>query len=78
MAEVREHYALERSFEPLNAFFVPFFFLVIGIKLDVGALAAVWPLTAVLIVLAIVTKFAGGALGRGGWGAFRPRSWGSG
>lgn len=63
MAEIREQYALELSFEPLNAFFVPFFFLVIGLKVDVEALAAVWPLAVALTVLAVVSKLLGCGIG---------------
>ena len=63
MAEIREQYALEASFEPINAFFVPFFFLVIGLKVDLEALAAVWPLAVVLTFLAVVSKLLGCGIG---------------
>jgi Kef-type K+ transport system membrane component KefB len=63
MAEIREQSALEHSFEPINAFFVPFFFLVIGLKVDLEALAAVWPLAVVLTVLAVVSKLLGCGIG---------------
>ncbi|HLF07409.1 MAG TPA: cation:proton antiporter [Thermoplasmata archaeon] len=58
-AEVAERYGLVESFEPLNAFFVPFFFLVIGLKVKVGALAAVWPAAVIITVLAIIGKLVG-------------------
>ena len=63
MGTVEERYHLGRSFEPLNAFFVPFFFLVIGLQVNLAALGSVLPLTIAIIVLAIVSKLVGCALG---------------
>jgi Kef-type K+ transport system membrane component KefB len=62
-AEVAERYGLAESFEPLNAFFVPFFFLVIGLNVRIDKLLAVWPVAMMITVLAIVGKLIGGSLG---------------
>lgn len=59
MAEVKEKYPLEESFEPLNALFVPFFFLFIGLKVHLSQLAAVWQLAVAITALAIVGKLVG-------------------
>ena len=63
MGTVEERYHLGRSFEPLNAFFVPFFFLVIGLQVNLVALGGVLPLALAIIALAVVSKLAGCALG---------------
>jgi Kef-type K+ transport system membrane component KefB len=69
LAEFRDQYDLRAAFESLNTFFVPFFFVVIGLAVSTGDLLAAWPLAAALTVLAVGGKFAtvaydAGALGR--------------
>jgi len=68
MAEISEAYHLERPFRILNVFFVPFFFIVIGLQVDLGALAAVLPIAVALILLAVAGKLIGGTLGARGLG----------
>ncbi len=70
IAESSDRRTVEAEVEPLYAFFPPFFFVVIGLQLDVGALLDGPSLVLLLIVtvLAIVTKYAGGALGARGLG----------
>jgi Kef-type K+ transport system membrane component KefB len=59
MAEVRDKYHLEHSFEPINALFVPFFFLFIGLKVHLSDLFAVWQIATIITVLAVVGKLVG-------------------
>jgi Kef-type K+ transport system membrane component KefB len=58
IAEFRERYDLRGAFESLNTFFVPFFFVSIGLVVSTGDLLATWPLAAALTVLAVGGKFA--------------------
>jgi len=69
LSEFRDRYDLRRAFETLNTFFVPFFFVGIGLAVSTGDLLAAWPLAAALTVLAVGGKFASsvydaGTLGR--------------
>ncbi len=65
VAETKEQHPVEAEVAPLYAFFPPFFFVVIGMQLDLGALAQ--PGTILLLVgvtaLAAATKFVGAWLG---------------
>jgi len=55
------------------AFFIPIFFINIGVQANAAGLIAAPLLTVVLVVIAIVTKIAGGGLGA--WlGGFKRRS----
>ena len=58
VAETKEHTEVERSVRPLYAFFPPFFFVFIGLEVDLAALADAGALTllAAVTVLAVVTK----------------------
>jgi Kef-type K+ transport system membrane component KefB len=68
VAETKEQHPIEKEIAPLYAFFPPFFFVFIGLSLDLGALAD--PETIALLigvtVLAVATKFVGA------WLAARP------
>ncbi|CAB4933275.1 unannotated protein [freshwater metagenome] len=68
VAETRNRDEFEREVQPLYAFFPPFFFVFIGLSIDVAAFAdgSVLAALAGLTVLAIVTKFLGA------WIAARP------
>jgi Kef-type K+ transport system membrane component KefB len=57
-SEFRDRYDLRSRFETLNTFFVPFFFVSIGLFVSTGDLVATWPLAAALTVLAVGGKFA--------------------
>jgi Kef-type K+ transport system membrane component KefB len=58
-AEYRDRLGLASAFEALNTFFVPFFFVGIGLLVSGGDLAATWPLASALTVLAVAGKLAG-------------------
>ncbi len=65
IAESREREPVEQEVAPLNAFFAPFFFVSIGIQLDLASLAdpGTLLLLAGVTALAFATKFVGGWLG---------------
>jgi Kef-type K+ transport system membrane component KefB len=64
-SETRQRHQLEEQTAPLLAFLTPFFFVVTGAKVNLGALASGDALLALLVVtlIAIVSKLAGGFLG---------------
>lgn len=65
VAETKEHHPIEAEVAPLYAFFPPFFFVFIGMQIDLHALSR--PGTIALLVgvtaLAVATKFVGAWLG---------------
>jgi Kef-type K+ transport system membrane component KefB len=64
-SEMHQREELEHQMQPLLALLTPFFFVITGAKIDLGVFtssAALWML-AVVTVIAIVSKFAGGFLG---------------
>ncbi|MBJ7331823.1 MAG: cation:proton antiporter [Solirubrobacteraceae bacterium] len=65
VAETKDESAIEAEVAPLYALFPPFFFVVIGMQVDLEALADLQTdlLLLVVTVVAIVTKFAGAWLG---------------
>ncbi|MEO8252254.1 MAG: cation:proton antiporter [Chloroflexota bacterium] len=71
VGESAERQALETETAPVAAFFTPFFFGFIGAQIDPSAFASISALGMVvaLVVVAVVTKFAGVFLGAlsGGW-----------
>jgi Kef-type K+ transport system membrane component KefB len=62
-SDTKNTYELEHKFEPLNVLLVPFFFVVMGAKVDLTNFVTVVPLAIVLTVVAILTKLAGCAAG---------------
>jgi Kef-type K+ transport system membrane component KefB len=73
VAETKEQHPIEEEVAPLFAFFAPFFFASIGIKLDLGAYAD-WAVLGGLVALtaiAVATKFGGSWLGARSLGARR-------
>jgi Kef-type K+ transport system membrane component KefB len=64
-AEFRDIWPTEQKFGPINEFLVPFFFLSIGIEVNLGSLTeGIVPLLAViLIAIAVITKFVGCGVG---------------
>jgi len=64
-AEFRDVWPCEEKFGPINELFVPFFFLFIGIQVNLGEFAntAIIVLRLAVILVAIVTKFVGCGLG---------------
>ncbi|MBP1473144.1 cation:proton antiporter [Frateuria sp. MAH-13] len=64
-SETRQQHTLEKQTQPLLALLTPFFFVVTGSKIDLaqlGSAQALWML-AIVTVIAIVSKLAGGWLG---------------
>jgi len=64
-AEVREFYPLSEKMESIHDFLIPFFFVYIGMKVDLAVLKQpdILGLIIVLTVLAIIGKMVGGYLG---------------
>jgi Kef-type K+ transport system membrane component KefB len=64
-SETRQQHALEHQVQPLLALLTPFFFVVTGSKIDLGQLADrdTLLMLALVTVIAIVSKLAGGFLG---------------
>ena len=64
-SETRQQHALERQTQPLLALLTPFFFVITGSKIDLAELANADALLmlAVVTVIAVVSKLAGGWLG---------------
>ncbi len=71
VAETRDRGDFEQEVAPLYAFFPPFFFVFIGLQVDLGSLADLEVLGALagVTLLALVTKFAGAWLGARSLGA---------
>lgn len=65
VAETKEQHPIEAEVEPLYAFFPPFFFVYIGMQLDLGAFAdaGTLALLGLVVAVAIATKAAGAYLG---------------
>ena len=65
VAETKERTPIEQEMGPLYAFFPPFFFVFIGLQIDLGTLVegGTLALLAGITVLAIATKFVGAWLG---------------
>ncbi len=62
-SDTKDTYELERKFEPLNLLLVPFFFVVMGAKVDFGNFSAIAPYAIILTVVAILSKLIGCGLG---------------
>ena len=62
-SDTKDTYELEHKFEPLNVLLVPFFFVVMGARVDFTDFASVAPLAIALTVIAILTKLVGCAAG---------------
>jgi len=64
-SETRQQHTLEKQTQPLLALLTPFFFVVTGSKIDLAQLASAQAvgMLAIVTVIAIVSKFAGGWLG---------------
>ncbi len=60
MSEVAARYGTDRAFDALNALFVPFFFVFIGLFLNWSLLAPVWLLAIEITVIAVAGKILAG------------------
>ena len=62
-SDTKDTYDLEQKFEPLNVLLVPFFFVVMGAKVDMVHIAGVIPLAIVITIVAILGKLIGCSVG---------------
>jgi Kef-type K+ transport system membrane component KefB len=62
-SDTKDTYELEEKFEPLNILLVPFFFVVMGARVDLANFSSVVPFTIVITVVAILSKLIGCSLG---------------
>ncbi|MDW5562628.1 MAG: cation:proton antiporter [Methanomassiliicoccus sp.] len=62
-AEFKDKWPCEEDFHPINEFLVPFFFLFVGISVDLASFGEVLLLAITVTLLAIATKFIGCGLG---------------
>jgi Kef-type K+ transport system membrane component KefB len=67
-AELREKHALDIKMQPIVNLLTPFFFVVMGLSVDLRGLGDVWLLTALVSVLAIGSKLLGCGLAAKGLG----------
>jgi Kef-type K+ transport system membrane component KefB len=58
-AEFRDRWPCQQSFEPINEFLVPFFFIFVGIMVDLSQFGPVITVAILVTLLAIATKFVG-------------------
>jgi Kef-type K+ transport system membrane component KefB len=68
VAETTEQRPIEEEVAPLYAFFAPFFFVAIGLQVDLGLYASISVVAALVLLtlVAIVTKLVGAYAGAGG------------
>ncbi len=62
-AEFKDKWPCEEDFHPINEFLVPFFFIHVGMSVDLASFGDVIVLAVIVTLLAIVTKFLGCGLG---------------
>ena len=62
-AEFKDKWPCEKDFHPINEFLVPFFFIHVGLLVNIASFAEVIVLAVILTLLAIVTKWIGCGLG---------------
>lgn len=62
-AEFKDKWPCDEDFRPINAFLVPFFFLFVGMSVNVASFGEVFVLAAIVTLLAIATKYIGCGLG---------------
>lgn len=62
-SDTKETYELEQKFEPLNVLLVPFFFVVMGAKVDLRDVSGVIPFAIIITIVAILGKLIGCSLG---------------
>ncbi len=62
-AEFKDKWPCEEDFHPINQFLVPFFFLFVGISVDLASFGDVLLIAVLVTLLAIATKFIGCGIG---------------
>jgi len=64
-SEFRDLWPCKEKFEPLNEFLVPFFFIFVGVSVDVSSFGSVIWIAIAITLLAVATKYVG--CGAGAW-----------
>jgi Kef-type K+ transport system membrane component KefB len=62
-AEFKDKWPCEQDFHPINQLLVPFFFIFVGLSVDLSSLADVLGLAVLVTLVALATKFVGCGLG---------------
>ncbi len=62
-AEFKDKWPCEHDFQPINAFLVPFFFLFVGMSVNLASFGDVIVLAVIVTILAVATKYIGCGLG---------------
>jgi Kef-type K+ transport system membrane component KefB len=62
-AEFKDRWPCEDDFHPINQLLVPFFFLYVGMSVDLSSFGDVLFIAVVITVLAIITKYIGCGIG---------------
>jgi Kef-type K+ transport system membrane component KefB len=62
-AEFKDRWPCEEDFHPINQLLVPFFFLFVGMSVNLGSFGEVLVLAVAITLLAIVTKYIGCGIG---------------
>lgn len=62
-SDTKDTYELEEKFDPLNVLLVPFFFVVMGARVDLASFSNVIPFAIVITIVAILSKLIGCSLG---------------
>lgn len=62
-AEFKDKWPCDEDFRPINAFLVPFFFLFVGMSVDIASFGEVLVLAIIITLMAVITKYIGCGLG---------------
>jgi len=62
-AEFKEKWPCEQSFESINEFLAPFFFVFVGIQVSLASFGSVALIAVIVTVVALITKYVGCGLG---------------
>jgi Kef-type K+ transport system membrane component KefB len=62
-AEFQDRWFCKEKIETINEFIVPFFFVFVGVKVDIDSFSAVIGIALILTIVAVATKFVGCGLG---------------
>ena len=62
-AEFQDRWLCKEKIESINEFIVPFFFVFVGMQVDIGSFSAVIGIALVLTIVAVATKFVGCGVG---------------
>ena len=62
-AEFQDRWLCKEKIESINEFIVPFFFVFVGMQVDIGSFSAVIGIALILTIVAVATKFVGCGVG---------------